>query len=35
MLQDKRCFFDYQPGDDNCSMTHKTSCSLVNLKPSG
>lgn len=38
MLQRKDCSFDFQPKDDNCTITRKTSCSLVdmeNLKPCG
>lgn len=30
MLREKRCSFDYQPMDENCCMTRKTSCPLVN-----
>lgn len=33
MLQEKSCSFDYQPGDQGCDSTRKTSCSLVDLKP--
>ena len=32
MLQAKRCSFDFQPEDDNCHATRKTSCSLVDLE---
>lgn len=31
MLQEKRCSFDFSPGDKNCSASRKTSCSLVDL----
>jgi len=31
MLQKKNCSFDFQPKDDNCNTTRKTSCSLVDL----
>ena len=31
MLQQKSCSFDYQPQDENCKTTRKTSCSLVDL----
>ena len=32
MLQAKSCSFDFQPQDDNCQATRKTSCSLVDLE---
>ena len=32
MLQAKSCSFDYQPEDDCCNVTRKTSCSLVDLE---
>jgi len=32
MLQKKDCSFDFQPMDDNCNKTRKTSCSLVDLE---
>jgi hypothetical protein len=32
MLQKKNCSFDFQPKDDNCNRTRKTSCSLVDLE---
>ncbi len=32
MLQAKTCSFDYRPLDDNCRVTRKTSCSLVDLE---
>lgn len=32
MLMGKRCSFDHQPGDDNCAVTRKTSCSLIDLE---
>jgi hypothetical protein len=31
MLQQKSCSFDYLPEDENCQITRKTSCSLVDL----
>lgn len=31
VLQGKRCCFYYQPKDDGCKVTRKTSCSLVDL----
>lgn len=31
MLQTKTCSFDYQPGDKECEVTRKTSCSIVDL----
>ena len=35
MLQEKNCAFDFTPGDDHCSETRKTSCSLVDLQNMG
>ena len=32
MLQSKSCSFDHIPLDEDCIMTRKTSCSLVDLK---
>lgn len=32
MLQAKSCSFDYQPADEACAVTRKTSCSLVDLE---
>jgi len=32
MLQEMNCSFDFQPGDENCHATRKTSCSLVALE---
>ena len=32
MLQSKSCSFDHEPLDDDCIMTRKTSCSLVDLE---
>ena len=31
-LQKKSCSFDYTPGSDDCLVTRKTSCSLVDLR---
>ncbi|BAZ93042.1 uncharacterized protein FOKN1_0640 [Thiohalobacter thiocyanaticus] len=31
-LQQKRCAYDYRPGDQNCRLTRKTSCSIVDLQ---
>ena len=31
MLQAKSCSFDYQPGDEHCHQTRKTSCTLIDL----
>jgi len=31
-LQKKSCSYDYQPGDEDCMQTRKTSCSIVDLK---
>ena len=31
MLQEKACAFDFQPQDEHCQVTRKTSCSLVDL----
>ncbi len=30
-LQEKSCSFDYQPGDPDCLLNRKTSCSVVDL----
>ena len=30
-LQKKSCSFDYVPGDPDCLVSRKTSCSLVDL----
>jgi len=35
MLQEKNCSFDYQPEDEHCLVTRKTSCSLVDLENLG
>jgi hypothetical protein len=32
MLQEKTCSFDFLPGDNNCQVTRKTSCSLLDLE---
>ena len=32
MLQEKICSYEFQPGDENCSQTRKTSCSIVDLQ---
>jgi len=32
LLQEKNCSFDFQPQDENCQATRKTSCSLVDLE---
>lgn len=32
MLAEKCCAFDFQPMDEDCSSTRKTSCSLVDLE---
>lgn len=32
MLQKKKCSFDFQPLDEHCQATRKTSCSLVDLE---
>ncbi len=32
MLQGKSCSFDFNPEDENCRATRKTSCSLVDLE---
>ena len=31
-LQQKRCAYDYQPDDQDCRQTRKTSCSIVDLQ---
>jgi len=31
-LQQKSCSYDYQPGDQHCLQTRKTSCSIVDLQ---
>lgn len=31
-LQQKSCSFDYQPYDQLCQQTRKTSCSIVDLQ---
>jgi len=32
MLQAKDCCFEFQPGDQDCEQTRKTSCSLLDLE---
>lgn len=32
VLQQKTCSYDFQVGDENCKLTRKTSCSIVNLE---
>lgn len=32
MLQEKSCSFDFNPDDQHCQETRKTSCSLVDLQ---
>ena len=32
LLQQKSCSYDYLPGDENCQLTRKTSCSVVDLE---
>ena len=32
MLQRRSCSFEHLPGDSNCVLTRKTSCSLVDLE---
>jgi hypothetical protein len=31
-LQQKCCSYDYQPGDQDCQQTRKTSCAIVDLQ---
>ncbi len=32
LLQQKSCSYDHQPNDENCRVTRKTSCSVVDLE---
>lgn len=32
MLQEKNCSFDFHPMDNDCHVTRKTSCSLVDME---
>jgi len=32
MLQQKKCSYEYLPGDSGCQLMRKTSCSIVDMK---